>query len=145
MLGKELACDWRCNGWHLDSDLLNACGWVGIAQLAISWLPDSWLMVVSLIPGRSGENFLLAVTLLCWLLLSACSTATLKQLIKDPSYSAKSAGGRLHLNMRTPWLNKVGVGWLCFPGIVCKPLREMSSHATCQGTLGQLFQLAEPL
>ena len=31
------------------------------------------------------------------------------------------------------------------PGIVRKPIREMSSHATCQGILRQSSQLAEPL
>ena len=34
------------------------------------------------------------------------------------------------------WPNEVGVGWLCCPGIVWEPSREMSSNETRQGTLG---------
>ena len=55
--------------------------------------------------------------------------------VKDPGHSARSAGGRLHTIH--PWPNEVGVGWLCrFPGIVREPIRETSSHATCQRILG---------
>ena len=57
--------------------------------------------------------------------------------VKDPSHSAKSAGGRLHLNMHTPLtpqslsgltmqLRRHGVG----------TYQQTSSHATHQGTLG---------
>ena len=60
--------------------------------------------------------------------------------VKDPSFSAKSAGGRLHLNMPTPltqqsWsgltmpLSKLNVGM--YP--------EMRSQTTCQGTLAELL------
>ena len=66
--------------------------------------------------------------------------------VKDPSHSAKSAGGSLHLNMHTSmtqWsqyelpipLSRHSVGTYL----------ETSSHATCQGTLGQSSRLAEPL
>ena len=42
---------------------------------------------------------------------------------KDLGHSAKSAGGRLHLNTHTP--NQVGVGWLCrCPGIAWEPIRK---------------------
>ena len=43
--------------------------------------------------------------------------------VKDPSYSDKSADGRLQLNTHTSRTNKVGVGWLCrCPGIVREPI-----------------------
>ena len=60
--------------------------------------------VVSLNPGRSGRRtFFSRVNFVCWLLLGVCSTPVLPQWhIKDPRHSAKSAGGRLHLNMHTP-------------------------------------------
>ena len=66
--------------------------------------------------------------------------------VKDPSHSAKSAGGRLHLNTHTP-LNQQRQSGLTMP--LSKhsvgTYQEMSSHTTCQGTLGQLPHLAEPL
>ena len=34
------------------------------------------------------------------------------------------------------WLNEVEKGWPCCPGIVWEPIRQTSSHATRQGTLG---------
>ena len=34
-----------------------------------------------------------------------------------------------------PLTSEVGTGWLCCPVIVWKPIREASSHATCQGLL----------
>ena len=48
--------------------------------------------------------------------------------VKDSSHSAKSAGGRLHLNMHTPLTNELGVDRLCCPGIVWEPISETSSH-----------------
>ena len=63
--------------------------------------------------------------------------------VKDPGHSAKSAGGRLHLNMHTPLthpsrsgLTRHSVG----------TYQETSSHASRQETLkSQSSQLAEPL
>ena len=54
-----------------------------------------------------------------WLLFGVHSTTVPQQWhVKDPSHSARSAGGRLHLNTH-PWPNEVGVGWLCHcPGFV---------------------------
>ena len=57
--------------------------------------------------------------------------------IKDPGHSAKSAGGRLHLNTRTSMTQQSRSG-------VTMPLSrhsvgtypETSSHATCHGTFG---------
>ena len=64
--------------------------------------------------------------------------------IKDPGHSAKSAGDRLHLNMHTPWPNKVRVGWLCHcPGIVREPIRKRAHMSG--GTQPHLSQYTEPL
>ena len=68
--------------------------------------------VVSSNPGRSSWRiFFSRVNFVCWLLFRVWSTRMLLQWhVKNPGHSAKSAGGRLHLN---PWPNKVRVGWLC--------------------------------
>ena len=62
-------------------------------------------------PNRSiGRIFFSRVNFVYWLFFSVCSTPVLPQWhikdsshwhIKDSSHSAKSAGGRLHLNMHT--------------------------------------------
>ena len=93
--------------------------------------------VSSLNPGRSrGIIFFSRVNFVCWLLFGVHSTPVLPQRhIWDPSYSAASAGSRLHLNMHTPltqWSqsgltmllsrHSLGTYW------------ESSSHTTCQGT-----------
>ena len=90
-------------------------------------------------PGRSsGGIFLSRVNFVCWLLFGVCSTPILQQWhIKDPGHSAKSVGGRLHLNTHTPWTQQSQSG-------LTMPLsqhsvgtyQEMSPHATHQGTLG---------
>ena len=74
----------------------------------------------------------------CWLLLGVCSTSVLLQWhVKDPGHSAKSAGGRLHLNMYT-LLTQWSRSWLAMllsrRSVWVYP--ETSSHAICQGTLG---------
>ena len=63
-------------------------------------------------------------------------------LLKDPDHSAKSAGGRLHLNTHTPLTQRSRSG-------LSMPLsrhsvgtyQETTSHATRQGTLGH-FRLS---
>ena len=54
--------------------------------------------------GRSGGRiFFFRANLACWLLFVVRSTPVLPQWqVKDPGHSAKSADGRLHLNMHTP-------------------------------------------
>ena len=57
--------------------------------------------------------------------------------VKESDYSAKSAGGRLHLNKHTPLTQRSRSGLtvlLSRHSVGTYP--EMSSHATCQGTLG---------
>ena len=54
--------------------------------------------------------------------------------VKDPDHSAKSAGGRLHLNMHTPLTERIwcGLTMPLFRHSVGTYL-ETSSHTTCQG------------
>ena len=60
--------------------------------------------VASSNPGRSGGRiFFSRVNFVFWLLFGVRSTPVLRQWhVKYPGHSAKSAGGRLHLNMHTP-------------------------------------------
>ena len=52
---------------------------------------------------KRRENFFSRVNFVCWPLFGDRSTPMLPQWhVKDPNHSAKSAGGRLHLNMHTP-------------------------------------------
>ena len=63
--------------------------------------------------------------------------------VKDPGHSAKSAGGRLHLNMHTPLTQRSWSGLtMLLPSHSVGTHQEMSSHATRQA---QSSQLAEPL
>ena len=66
--------------------------------------------------------------------------------VKDPGHSVRTAGGWFHLNTHTP-LTQGSQNGLIMPlsrhSVGTYP--ETSSHATCQGTFGQLSQLAEPL
>ena len=55
--------------------------------------------------------------------------------VKDPGHSAKSAGGRLHLNTHTPFTQQSGLTMPLSRHSV-GTYQEMSSHATRQGTLG---------
>ena len=66
--------------------------------------------------------------------------------VKEPGHSINSAGGRLHLNMHEPLTqrSRSGLTRLLSRHSV-GTYQEMSSHTTCQGTLGQLPELAEPL
>ena len=57
--------------------------------------------------------------------------------VKDPGHSAKSAGGRLHLNTHTPLTQRSRGGLtIPLPGHSVETYSESSSHATCQGTFG---------
>ena len=90
-------------------------------------------------PCRSGGRmFFSRVNFVCWLLFSVHSTPTLPQWhVKDPSHSAKSAGGRLHLNTHTPltqWSQSGQTMPLCRHSV--ETYQETSSHETRQGTFG---------
>ena len=57
--------------------------------------------------------------------------------VKDPGHSAKSAGGRLHLNTHTPLTQRSRSGLtMLLSRHSMETYRETSSHATRQGTLG---------
>ena len=101
--------------------------WTGIAYWLEHQIRDR--KVVGSNPGRSCRLiFFSIVNIVCWLLFGVCSTPVLPQWhVKDPGHSAKSAGGRLHLNMHTSWPNEVRVGWLCHcTGIVWEPIRKQA-------------------
>ena len=95
--------------------------------------------VASLNPGRSsGRIFFSRVNFVCWLLIGVRCTLVLPQWhIKDPGHSAKSAGGRLHLNTHTPFTHWSRSG-LTMPlsRQSVEIYQETSSHATRQGILG---------
>ena len=95
--------------------------------------------VASSNPGRSGGRiFFSKVNFVCWLLFGVRSNPVLPQWhVKDSSHSAKSAGGRLHLNTHTPLTER---RWSGLTMSLCRhsvgTYQETSSHATRQGTLG---------
>ena len=61
--------------------------------------------------GGVRKMFFSMVNFVCSLLFGVRSTPVLPQWdAKDPGHSAKSAGGRLHLNTHIPIPNEVGVG-----------------------------------
>ena len=101
------------------------------------WTHDS--KVASLNPCRSGQRiFFSRVNIVYWHLFGVCSIPTLLQWhIKDPSHSAKSAGGRIQLNMHTP-LTQQSMSGLTMPlsRHSVGTYQERSSHTTHQRTLG---------
>ena len=80
-------------------------------------------------PGNFLCSYSVSVAPPCYLLL--------QWHIKDPGHSAKSAGGRLHLNTHTPLTQRSRSG-LTMPlsEHSVRTYQETSSHATRQGTLG---------
>ena len=62
---------------------------------------DSWSKGCKFSPG--GRNFFSRVNFVSWLWFGVRSTPLLSQWhVKYPGHSAKSAGGRLHINTHTP-------------------------------------------
>ena len=95
--------------------------------------------VAKLNPGRSGGRiFFSRVNFVCWLLFGVRSTPLLPQWhVKDPSHSAKSAGGKLHLNTHTPLTQRSWSGRTMLQSRhSVGSYQETSSHATRKGTLG---------
>ena len=98
--------------------------------------------------GRSeGRIFFFRVNFVCWLLFGIHSTPTSPQWhVKDPSHSAKSAGGRLHLNMHKPLTQQSRSG-------LTMPLSRQSGNPSGKeltrnssgNTRSQSSQLFEPL
>ena len=71
------------------------------------------------------------------ILAEAGEEVNLQWHVKDRDHSAKSAGGRLHLNTHTPLtqLSRSGLTMSLSRHSV-GTYQETNSHATCQGTLG---------
>ena len=100
------------------------------------------------IPAELAGEFSSPESTLCADLFGVRSIPLLPQWhVKDPGHSAKSAGGRLHLNTHTPLTQRSRSG-------LSMPLsrhsvgtyQETTSHATRQGTLGHSrVSIAEPL
>ena len=94
--------------------------------------------VASSNPGRGGGRiFFSRVNFVCTLLFRFLSTPGLPQRhVKDPGRSARSAGGRLHLNTLTPLTQRSRRGLtmpLCVHSV--GTYQGTISHITCQGTL----------
>ena len=103
--------------------------------------------LVSLNPGKSGmRSFISRINFLCWLFFGVLSnpcycSGTLKtQVIQLKVQVAGYTKTHIH-----PWPNKVGVGWLCCPGIEWEPVRDDKlTHNLSRNTWSQSSQLGEP-
>ena len=97
---------------------------MGTAQLVECLTRDQ--KFASLSPDRIGwEIFFSRVNFLCWLLFGVCSSLVLLQWhVKDPSHSAKSAGGRLQLNTHTHLTQRSQRGLCRCPGTVWEPIQK---------------------
>ena len=101
--------------------------------------PDSWSKGCKF-KSRQGQqgNFLLQ-SQLCMLTLIQCPfhPTLLQWHVKEHSHSAKSAGGRLHLNTHTPLTHRSQSGLTMLLSRQSVGIyQETSSHASHQGTLG---------
>ena len=92
---------------------------VVVSSLAVGWAintkktqdssvgraPDSWSKGCEFESRQERRNnFLLQGYFLCWLLFGVHSASVLPRwYVRDTDHSAKSAGGRLHLNTHTFW------------------------------------------
>ena len=73
--------------------------------------------------------------------LTVCAVRSIPVLphwhVKDAGHSAKSAGGRLHLNTRTPLTQRSRSGLIMpLSRHSAGTYPDTSPHATCQGTFG---------
>ena len=120
-----------CWGWLVTHKQHSPCLIIAMGAGIACWL-GCWIrdrkVAGSNLSRSGGRIFFSRVNFVCWLLFGVRSTPVLPQWhTKDPGHSAKSAGGRLHLNTHTSWPNEVGVGWLCHcPGIVWEPIRKLA-------------------
>ena len=105
--------------------------------------------VASSNPGRSSKRiFFSRVNFVCWILFSVHSTPVLpKWQVKGPSYSAKSAGGKLHLKLHTPLIQQSRSGLTML--LSRYSVRILSVNELIRNLSGntrpQSSQLAEPL
>ena len=106
--------------------------------------PDLWSKGCEFQSWQRGRKiFFFRVSFVCWLFFSVHSTL-MQWHVKNPGHSAKSTGGRLHLNLHTA-LTQQSQSGLTMPlsrhSVGTYP--ETSSHTTCQGTFSH--SLTEPL
>ena len=92
------------------------------------------------VPTGAERKFSSPKSTLCADSYSVCvrSTPVVTQWhVKDPGHSAKSAGGRLHLNIHTPFIHRSRSGLtMPLPRQSVEIYQETSSHATRQGAHG---------
>ena len=100
--------------------------------------------VASSNPGRSGGRiFFSRVNFVCRLLFGVLSTPVLPQWhVKDPGHSARSTGGRLHLNTHTP-LTQRSQSWLTVQAWCGNLSGNELTRNSSGNTRLQSFQLAE--
>ena len=114
--------------------LLLLQGWqnsLSVERQTLDW------KIASSNPSRScGGISFSRVNFVCWLFFGVCSNPLLPQWhIKDPGHSAKSVGGRLHLNMYVPLTQQSQSGLTMLPSMHSVGTNpKTSSHATCKGT-----------
>ena len=95
-----------------------------------------------------GRIFFFRVNFVCWLLFGVHFTPVLPQWhIKNPSHSAKSAGGRLHLNTHIPLTQRSQIGLtMSVSRHSMGTYRKRSpTHNSSGNTRPQSSQLTEPL
>ena len=105
---------------------------------SLSRAPDSWSQGCGFDTRKKRqENFLVLSYFLCWLLFGVRSIPVQPQChVTDCGHSAKSAGGRLHLNMHTPFTKRSRNGLIMFFWhSAVESLRKTNSRTTGQGTL----------
>ena len=112
----KLLAERQTHAWKVASSTLSRSGrrtFLMIARLRLQISAESGGRIFLMIErmqkvansnlSRSGRRiFLSRVNFVCWLLFSVHSTPVVLQWhVKDPGHSAKSIGGRLHLDMHT--------------------------------------------
>ena len=112
-----------------------------LVYTGISYWQEHWTCSREFESSNTGRNsgriFFSRVKFVCWLLFSVRSTPVLPQWhVKDPGHSVKSAGGRLHLNMHTPLIQRSQSGLTMPLSRHCVgTYQETSSHISHQETL----------
>ena len=117
-----------------------------MAKFVERWTRDR--KVASSNPGRSSGRILFSrVNFLCRLLIGFRSTPVLlPSHVEDPGHSAKSASGRLHVNMHTPLIqgSQSALIMLSTHGMKTGQRNELTRNSP-RNAQPQSSQLAEPL
>ena len=132
---SKLNCDRQFHsGSHFASALVSS----GAGSSLLVRAPDSWSKGCEFkFRQQRRENFFSRDNFVCWLLIGVRFTPVLPQWhVKDPGHSAKSAGGRSHVNTHTFLTQRSRSGLtMKLSRHSVGTYQETSSHATCQGTL----------